>query len=50
MGADADRFEQIWRRFTLEMARSRTDIMTSDPNECPMPADNADAYMCMSVY
>jgi hypothetical protein len=35
--------------FTSEMARSRTDIMTSDLNEGPMPTDCANAYMCLGV-
>jgi hypothetical protein len=37
MGTDADRIWSNFCRFTSEMARSRTDIMTPDPNEGPMP-------------
>jgi hypothetical protein len=46
MGTNADRYRSHFCRFTSEMARSRTDIMTSNPNEGPMPTDCADTYMC----
>jgi hypothetical protein len=44
MGTDANRIQSNFCRFTSDMARSRTEIMTPDPNEGPMPTDCAD--MC----
>jgi hypothetical protein len=47
MATDSDRIQSIFCWFTSEMARSGTDIMTSDPNEGPMPTDCPNAYLCV---